>query len=267
MDPLPPLPRPGFLVIISSDVLAASLARIEGVDGFIVEGPTAGGHNAPPRDKGVTADGTPLYGPRDVPDLARLRRLNKPFWLAGGCATAERLSEAQANGAVGVQIGTAFAFCAESGMDPTIRRATMQAVRNGTARVETSGTASPTGFPFKVVKGEGVPAAGDRRRVTCSLGYLRSAYRRPDGEVGWRCPSEPTAHWIAKGGDPAAAHGRTCVCHGLLATAGHPYAHVDGGLEQPLITAGDALLELGDLIPADGSDYPATAVLDRVLGH
>src|SRR5690606_13384165 len=48
---LPPLHRPAFLAIISSDVLAQTLARRANghVDGFIVESPVAGGHNAPPR--------------------------------------------------------------------------------------------------------------------------------------------------------------------------------------------------------------------------
>ena len=44
------LKRPGFLPIISSTTLAqALLKRSEGaINGFVVEGPTAGGHNAPP---------------------------------------------------------------------------------------------------------------------------------------------------------------------------------------------------------------------------
>jgi hypothetical protein len=85
--------------------------------------------------------------------------------------------------------------------------------------------------------------------------------------VGWRCPSEPEAQWIAKGGEPAATAGRTCVCHGLLSTIGHAHVHADGSFEGPLLTAGDALLELGDLFPADGSDYTAADVLERVLGR
>jgi len=46
-----PLTRPQFLPIVSSVVLAkALLKRATGrIDGFIVEAPTAGGHNAPPR--------------------------------------------------------------------------------------------------------------------------------------------------------------------------------------------------------------------------
>ena len=49
--PAPELPRPQFLAIISSATLALTLARKSNgkVDGFIVEGAVAGGHNAPPR--------------------------------------------------------------------------------------------------------------------------------------------------------------------------------------------------------------------------
>jgi len=44
-----PLVRPRFLPIVSTDSLATMLARKSNgrVDGFIIEGPTAGGHNAP----------------------------------------------------------------------------------------------------------------------------------------------------------------------------------------------------------------------------
>ncbi len=50
---LAPLSRPYFLAIVASNTLATTLVkRANGrVDGFIVEGPTAGGHNAPPRGK------------------------------------------------------------------------------------------------------------------------------------------------------------------------------------------------------------------------
>ena len=46
----PSLTRPAFLAIVGSSTLALTLLRKANgaVDGFIVEGPTAGGHNAPP---------------------------------------------------------------------------------------------------------------------------------------------------------------------------------------------------------------------------
>src|SRR6185437_9543439 len=47
---LPQLERPKFLAIVSSNTLAVTmLRRASGqVDGLVIEGPTAGGHNAPP---------------------------------------------------------------------------------------------------------------------------------------------------------------------------------------------------------------------------
>ncbi|MEZ6080571.1 MAG: hypothetical protein R3C56_34330 [Pirellulaceae bacterium] len=47
-------------------------------------GPTAGGHNAPPRGKlPLNERGEPVYGPRDAVDMAAIAELGLPFWLAG----------------------------------------------------------------------------------------------------------------------------------------------------------------------------------------
>src|SRR5579863_9947260 len=104
--PLPMLTRPKFLAIVSSNTLAATmLRRANGpVDGFILEGPTAGGHNAPPRGKLQLNDvGEPIYGERDRVNLAELRALGVPFWLAGGYGNAVKVQEALSEGAAGVQ--------------------------------------------------------------------------------------------------------------------------------------------------------------------
>ena len=74
---LPPLTRPAFYPIVSSNTLALTLVRKANgrVDGFIIEGPTAGGHNAPPRGKpALSAAGEPVYGERESP-LPRCRSL------------------------------------------------------------------------------------------------------------------------------------------------------------------------------------------------
>ncbi|MCX6953895.1 MAG: nitronate monooxygenase, partial [Verrucomicrobia bacterium] len=71
--PPPPLRRPRFLAIVSSSTLALTLAKKSNgrVDGFVIEGDVAGGHNAPPRGPlQLSGSGEPVYGPRDVPDLA-----------------------------------------------------------------------------------------------------------------------------------------------------------------------------------------------------
>ena len=62
----------------------------------------------------------------------------------------DRLAEARAAGAAGVQVGTAFAFCEESGLRPDYKEDLLAQVRAGTIRVTTDPLASPTSFPFKV---------------------------------------------------------------------------------------------------------------------
>ncbi|MCX6024551.1 MAG: nitronate monooxygenase, partial [Chloroflexi bacterium] len=112
----PKLKRPRFLAIITSEVLAKVLTtRASGyVDGFIVEGPQAGGHNAPPRGPlRLNANGEPLYGERDVTDLREIQKLGRPFWLAGTYNSPEKVREAISLGAQGVQCGTIFALSDE----------------------------------------------------------------------------------------------------------------------------------------------------------
>lgn len=243
--PPPALPRPQFLAVVSSSALATNLARKASgrVDGFVVEGATAGGHNAPPRGPlQLTAGGEPIYGPRDVPDLAAFRALGLPFWLAGGYGRPGGLARAQAEGARGIQAGTIFALCEESGLDPAVRAALWEHLRAGSARVKTDPRLSPTGFPFKAVLGLN-GGTGEREKV-CDLGFLRTNYRREDGSIGFRCPAEPEAAFLRKGGTMEETAGRQCVCNGLLATIGLGQTRADGSVEEPLITAGDALLEV-----------------------
>jgi nitronate monooxygenase len=101
---LPWLERPKFLAIIASNTLATMLARKATgyVDGFVVEGPTAGGHNAPPRGNlQLNARGEPIYGLRDSPDLRVIADLGRPFWLAGSYGDPQRVVEALEAGAAG----------------------------------------------------------------------------------------------------------------------------------------------------------------------
>jgi NAD(P)H-dependent flavin oxidoreductase YrpB (nitropropane dioxygenase family) len=185
-DALPPLRRPAFLAIVSSHVLAQYLNREESTrpDGFVVEGPRAGGHNAPPRGRLTLDDtGQPVYGPRDEADLAALGAIGLPFWLAGGYGEPERVRAALATGAAGVQVGTLFALCRESGLDEPLREALLHDLRGGRLAVRTDPSASPTGFPFKVAAVTGTLAEPDvyaTRPRLCDLGYLRQAYERAD---------------------------------------------------------------------------------------
>jgi nitronate monooxygenase len=266
--PLPALARPRFLAIISSAALAISLARhTDGVDGFVVEGPTAGGHNAPPRGLLSLQEGQPVYGPRDEVDLEKIRAVGLPFWLAGGYATPERLRRARAEGAAGIQVGTLFAFCEESGVDPGLRARVIEKARDGGLQVRTDPLASPTGFPFKVVALQGTlsePGVFDRREPRCDLGYLREVFRREDGTLDYRCPAEPAEDYLRKGGEVENTVGRKCICNGLMATVG--LAQQRRGTPEPaIVTAGDDLTDLARLTRPGADRYSAADVLGYLL--
>ncbi|MCE9616573.1 MAG: nitronate monooxygenase [Lentisphaerae bacterium] len=273
MDPAPrTLKRPQFLAIISSATLAIAMSRKASgrVDGFVVEGASAGGHNAPPRGPlQLTDRGEPRYGPRDLPDLEKIRELGLPFWLAGSFADPEKLAEARQAGAAGVQVGTAFAFCEESGLEADLKRRVLDAGRQGRLDVFTDPRASPTGFPLKVLALPGTLSEPDvyaRRPRLCDLGYLRHAYRLPDGTLGYRCPSEPESAYVRKGGDPADMPGRKCVCNGLVATVGLPQIRPDGYQEAPLITAGDDVARIDRFLKPGATSYHAADVIQYLLG-
>lgn len=268
----PTLKRPMFLAIVSSHILATMLAaKIDvPVDGFIVEAPVAGGHNAPPRGRPQLSEtGEPVYGERDVPDLAAIRDLGLPFWLAGGYDDPDKVREALELGAAGVQVGTPFAYCEESGFDTDVKRRVLDLSRNGTATVFTDPVASPSGFPFKVVDLEGTlsdPAVyAGRERERCELGYLRTAYRREDGQLGWMCPAEPVKDYVRKGGDPGDTVGRKCLCNALLANVGLGQVQHGGATEKMLLTSGDMVSDVARFLPPGEASYTAEDVVGRLV--
>jgi len=270
-DRVPPLKRPHFLGIVSSATLAMTLAKKASgrVDGFVVEGSVAGGHNAPPRGPmQLTPRGEPRYGPRDVAELDKIRALGLPFWLAGGFGRPGKLAEARQLGAAGVQVGTPFAFCEESGIQPVIKQRVLALCRHGGSHVFTDPLASPTGFPFKVAQIEktlsNTSLYQGRERI-CDLGYLRRLYRKEDGTLGYRCPAEPTEQFVAKGGASEQTAGRMCICNGLSATVGLGQVNRQQEVELPLVTAGDDLTELAQFLPPGRSSYSAAEVIQRLL--
>jgi nitronate monooxygenase len=268
---VPKLKRPLFLGIVASATLAITLARKSNgrVDGFIIEGPTAGGHNAPPRGPlQLTGKGEPLYGPRDIPELDKIRALGLPFWLAGGYGHPAKLAQARALGAAGIQVGTPFAFCDESGVEPAIKREALNLSRLGKAQVFTDPVASPTGFPFKVAHVADTLSDSsnyEARRRICDLGYLRHLYRKPDGTTGYRCPAEPVEDYVRKGGAIADTVGRKCVCNALPAAVGLPQMRPNGVRELALVTAGDDIAFISQFVPPGRDSYSAADVLSKLF--
>ena len=162
--PTRPLVRPRFLAVVSAASLAANLLRkaTGRIDGFVVERSTAGGHNAPPRGPLRLNDrGEPLYGERDVVDLADMRSLGVPFWLAGGTGSPNSLAEALNARAAGIQVGTLFAYADESGITSDVKHQVLRAVAAGTAKVFTA----PSCFTHRVSIQGRRPSAFRRR--TC----------------------------------------------------------------------------------------------------
>ncbi len=260
------LKRPIFLAIISSVTLAISLIRKSTgkVNGFIIEGPTAGGHNAPPRGKlQLDANGEPIYGEKDNVDLEKIENLGLPYWLAGSYGDPARIERALRQGAKGVQIGTPFAFCKESGLCETIKQKILDKIRSGEAQVFTDPKASPTGFPFKVVQLEDTlsdPEVYKNRTRICELGYLRTVFKNKDGKVEYRCPSEPEKNYLHKSGQAEDMEGRKCLCNSLLANIGMAQWR-RSYLEKPLITAGDELSLVRRFLTDDNNSYSAADVL------
>ncbi|MBN1891084.1 MAG: nitronate monooxygenase [Thermoflexales bacterium] len=271
--PTLPLRRPQFLPIIASVVLAQALIkRSEGsIDGFIVEGPTAGGHNAPPRGAPrFNERGEPVYGEKDVVDLDKIKLLGRPFWLAGEYGHPERLKQALEAGAAGVQVGTAFALCNESGLDVEFKQALIRKAVLGEADVLTSAVISPTGFPFKVARLEGTLSEAEeyeKRPRICDFGFLRTIYKKADGTLGYRCPAEPVDDYVAKGGKAEDTVGRSCLCNNLIATAGFPQVRKNGYVELPVITTGDDLVNVGRLLAPGQTSYSAANVIAYLLGE
>ncbi len=267
-----PLHRPFFAAIVSSLTLAKYLQGVSSgpPDGFVVEMPSAGGHNAPPRGRlRLSDEGEPVYGARDEVDIDAIAALGRPFWLAGGHARREALAGALDAGATGIQIGTAFAFCDESGIEDGLRRQVLASVSSDRATVLTDPFASPTGYPFKTVPHAGTIADPDvyaARERRCDLGYLREPYLRDDDIVGYRCPSEPVEDYVAKGGDHDATRGRQCLCNGLVATIGLGQTRADGYEEPALLTAGDDLVGLDRFLRPGATSYGAADVIAHVQG-
>jgi NAD(P)H-dependent flavin oxidoreductase YrpB (nitropropane dioxygenase family) len=270
-----PLRRPRFEAIVASVDLAGGLAADPATrpDGFIVEGHLAGGHNAPPRGpRRLDPSGQPEYDQRDIVAPDQMAGVGLPFWMAGRYGTPDGLRRARADGARGVQVGTAFAFCRESGMAEDLRRRVLDLAAQGDVPVRTDPRASPTGFPFKIVGLAGTLADDDvyaGRQRLCDLGVLRSPYRRDNGAIGYRCPAEPVAMYQSHGGRIVNTAGRRCLCNGLMATCGLAQLRAHGYVEPAIVTAGadfTGVRQLMRSLPAGQADYGAADVVAYLLG-
>jgi len=294
------LKRPKFVPIVSSVLLAQSMLKrargkgpTKGIDGFVIELPTAGGHNAPPRgfrydpvakshNVALNERGEPIYGPKDEVDLQKFVKACKglPFWLAGSYARPDKFQDVINVGGYGVQAGTLFALSEESGMADHTKQRILSEVAEGDLSVYTDPVASPTGFPFKVLELKGTLSEKekyDSRPRVCNLGYLRTPYAKDDGKIGYRCAAEPVNDWVRKGGEIEATVGRKCLCNGLMADAGVPQISPfkkEGSderyLEEILVTMGDDVNAARKFMKQDENgrwSYSAADVVDYLVSE
>lgn len=263
------LKRPKFLPIIASNLLATLFLKRspEGsVDGFVVEEPTAGGHNAPPRrlDSNAIPGSAPVYGEKDIVNYKEIAALSLPFWIGGSHATPEKLKYALSLGASGIQAGSIFALAEESGMVPELRRKIRKMGYEAKLTVRTDPRISPTGFPFKLAEVDGTISEKeiyDGRVRVCNKGLLVTPFEMEGGKTGLRCAAEPDSKFIAKGGNPDELDGRGCLCNGLLATGGF-----GDQVEPPMVTLGDDLEFLPVLMKHSEDSYIAEDVIKYLLG-
>ncbi len=76
------------------------------------------------------------------------------------------------------------------------------------------------------------PATRRARPRLCDLGYLRSAYLKDNGQVGYRCAAEPVAMFVRKGCS-ANETNQPCVCNSLTGRRGLGQTRPDGRAEEP----------------------------------
>ena len=127
------------------------------------------------------------------------------------------------------------------------------------------------------------PSASKRRHPTDDKRIRRPRFRRAphldevrhrlrkrrlrldDGRIGYRCASESPASYVKKGGDLAKTEGRKCLCNALLANIGLPQRRAGGYIEQPLLTAGDDLAAVTELLAEGQESYSAADVIQYLL--
>lgn len=191
-------------------------------DAFVLENHEAGGHNAPPRNK-------VSFGEQDDLEtyFEKVRDLGVPVYVAGDGCTREQFVNWVDRGAYGIQVGSRFALCRESGMRDDLRETVI--ARNAAKKTEvaTSNRLSPTGYPFKHAHVPGTLSDQDvyesRKRI-CNKGYLLQSHFTPqeDGtqKETYICPAMPEKQFAKLGGSACDLKDRVCLCNALFATAG-----------------------------------------------
>ena len=191
-------------------------------------------------------------------------RAGAALWLAGSCASPERLREAQAAGPAACRWAPPLGSVRNR---PSPRRSSGRPWRAGIAARHPSGPISAprrrgirSRWPPSPGRSPTRPRRG-RERI-CDLGYLRSA---TGGRTGaWvTAARRARAAYLAKGA-PERIEGSQCLCNGLMGTIG--LAQAPGRRELALVTSGEDLGFLAHLAPEGAAGYTAADVVRYLLG-
>jgi len=259
---------------VSSFTLAQTLYKKSSgpIQCFVIELPSAGGHNAPPRGQMQLDDtGEPIYGPKDDIPIKKIIDIGLPTWVAGSYSSPSKLKQVLEMGGMGIQCGTYFAFCEESGVTAHHRLEATAQIYNQNIDIFTDPRCSPTGFPFKVVQIEDTLSEAhlyEQRDRVCNLGYLRSAYADENGKLGYRCAAEPVDAYVRKGGSVEDTVGRKCLCNALMSDIGMAQRYKKSGyVEEHLLTSGDDIKLIRRFLTNENDSYSAVDVLQYLLGE
>jgi len=177
---------PAFVPIVSSFEVAQAL--LGDADGVVLEGPPAGGHFVDIKDYDIGEE------------TLKFNKAGLPYWLAGGHGSPEGMREARKLGAVGVQAGSVFTLCRESGFRPDIKQELQRLILlDDGVEVIKSSVASPTGFPFRIARLPGTladPEVYANRDRVCDIKQLLGLVRSDDGKVIPRCQAMPEESWV-----------------------------------------------------------------------
>jgi hypothetical protein len=93
-------------------------------------------------------------------------------------------------------------------------------------------------------------------------------YLRPDGAVGYRCPGEPVAMYVRKGGDVADTADRSCLCNALMANVGLGQTRrATGYVEDQLVTLGSDLDGVRAMLHLHPDGWSAAQAVTWLLGR
>lgn len=228
--------RPKLIPILSNYAFCRKIVKKWRIppDFIILEDWKAGGHNQNPRNKvehSDVSDGIETY-------FDEVLTLGVRVVVAGGFEYGGNRTDFlywRRRGAWGIQVGSRFALCKESGWDRKWRDLIIQMNRRGETVIMTDHEASPTGFAIKVVVVPGTlsdPEVYNRRERSCLYGCLRRGHTFVDPETGETrttliCPAMPLSMYQRLCPDKTREEclkecgGQVvCLCSALLATIG-----------------------------------------------